>query len=182
MSIEEYYLVFDSIFYGLILARILTGWSKMISAYGEYRVYWMHILWTVSIFLTVIQNYSSELSLDGSLEYSKIMKGVDILYHLVLGPSLLYIVSHQSFPDQLKGLNFKDYVLKSRWKIMLPIALFLLLQVIKNLSVGLSPVFVVPHIIGIIIAIAAASLRSHRLLEIGSVLYLAGIVYYIFIS
>lgn len=182
MSNEEYYLVLESIFYGLILAKILNGWSKMIRSYGEFTLYWIHLVWTLAIFLTVIQSYSSELSLDGKLEYSGIMKGVDIFYHIVLGPSLLYIASNQSFPNKIEGTDFKEYSLDVRRKFMIPIVLFIAYQMIQNLSKGLGLIFVLPHLIGVVVGILTVVFRSRILVVVAVILYFLGVAYFLIIS
>ncbi len=57
MPTSEYFLVFESIIFGLIVAQVLIGWNQMIALSGKYDFSWIQFFCTTAIFLAAIQNY-----------------------------------------------------------------------------------------------------------------------------
>lgn len=182
MSPSEYYNVFEAIFYSLALAQILSGWVKMIRSAGDYKLYWCHFLLTLVLFLAIVQRYSASLTQDGEISYGHINNGIDLLYHIVLSPSLLYIGASLLIPRKLQDLDFKTFMIDNRWKVFSPVLLFITIQLIGNIIAGLGWVFIIPHAIWISLGLLAIYKKYIRLLEILVITAFGMVLYYLLIT
>lgn len=57
MNPFEYIVLLTSIVIALGITRILTGLGKMLQLRGSIRVYWVHALWAVNVFLWLLVNW-----------------------------------------------------------------------------------------------------------------------------
>jgi len=119
MSILEYFHVFKSIFYGLIVAQLLLGWNRMISYHGKYEFYWAHFGATLVIFLAVVQTYYAE-----SATLHPPQNIIDFLFTFIFIPASLFIAAYQMFPQKMEGIKMLDFVISHRWKIVGPLIAF----------------------------------------------------------
>ena len=55
----EYLTVFNTIIFGLVASEYFTGWGAMLRYRENVKICFLHLLWTIFSFLTLIQNWYS---------------------------------------------------------------------------------------------------------------------------
>ena len=121
MSQFEYVAVLVSIIVGLALTQILRGVGRMVTTKDGPRAYWVHLVWTLYLFLLIVMFWWWEFRL-GTVEWSLGLYIVVILY-----ATLLFFVSLVIQPSDTERItNFKDYFYSNRrWIFGLLIAIWL---------------------------------------------------------
>ena len=64
-----------------------------------------------------------------------------MVFHIILGPALLYFVIHQMFPPKNSTADLKQFMIERRLKIFIPFILFFWHSVI---DIILTPTFAIP--------------------------------------
>ena len=129
MSRFEYFLAFETILYGLILAHAVVRISQMIYYRKTIRFYWAHIVACMIVYFTVIQTYYSLfwVSVDT-------VTGVWSFFLLRMLPlTLHYIITFQIFPVKMEGLEAEKFFYSRIKEILIPIVLFNMLAVAKSI-------------------------------------------------
>ena len=166
MSQFEYVAVLISIIAGLALAQILRGVGRMVTDKNGPAPYWVHLIWTLYLFLYIVAFWWWEFRLD-TVEWSLSLYLVIITY-----ATLLFFASLVMQPGSLHGVDsYKDYFfLRRRWIFSLIIAVSLwdfLDTYVKGSGYfeGLGavyPLIFAMVIIGSAIAIVTSNERYHK--------------------
>ncbi len=129
MSRFEYFLAFETILYGLIMAHIVVGLSQMIYHRHTIKFYWGHTLGCIINFFAVILTY-----------YSLFWVPVDTInstwaffFLRILPLTLMYIGVYQVFPEKMEGLDAEPYLFSRLKEILIPMVLYNLLSVFKTI-------------------------------------------------
>lgn len=164
----DYFYLFETLLYAVVLIHIIRNWNEMIRSYGSFEPHWTHIGLSILLFFALIQSYLSGKSVQN---YGEITSSITFFAYLILNPLLLITVSFQLFPKDYEGTNLQEYLLDNIWKIIIPISLwgFVLatrnvLFYIENTTTWSLAELTIPHFILILFAIYMAIIRSPKLL------------------
>jgi hypothetical protein len=126
MTIDEYYLAFESILYGLIISRILVKWAEMFKNQGLNSYHWAYILLTINLFCLIIYMFWVNRQ---PQHYEHVSGPFMFLLHVVIPPSIFTFMTYQIFPDEFSGVIQKDYLIKYRKHIFIPWVIYLVYNV-----------------------------------------------------
>ena len=135
MAVEEYFLAFESILYGLIISRILIKWSEMANVKTT-AVYWGYIILTINVFLLIVNVYWANR---GAVHYEDVTNPLMFLLVVVVPPSLFTFMTYQMFPNEHNRKNLKEYLIEHRKKIFIPWTVFLVYEISVLSDVKMSP-------------------------------------------
>ena len=121
MSLVEYFHVFDSILYGIIIARILVGMSNMIIYRRSIKFYWAHLLLVILGFLIAVENYFSHFR----QQYFEYISNAWMFFILLVVPlSLLFVIVYLSFPKKFKNTDFKEFIVVRQKELLIVMLAF----------------------------------------------------------
>ena len=104
MSQFEYVAVLTSIIVGLALTQILREVGRMVTAKDGPRRYWVHLVWTLYLFLLIGMFWWWEFRL-GTIDWSLGLYIIVIIY-----ATLLFFVSLVIQPSDTQRIaSYKDY-------------------------------------------------------------------------
>ncbi len=135
MAVEEYYLAFESILYGLIVSRILIKWSEMANVKAT-AIYWEYIILTINVFLLIVNVYWANRY---PQHYEDVTSPLMFLLVVVVPPSLFTFMTYQMFPNEHSSRNLKEYLVDHRKKIFIPWTVFMVYEISVLSDVKMSP-------------------------------------------
>lgn len=95
---------------GLGLTHLIRHFARIIDRPVRERVYWVHLVWAVSMFVYLLHFWWWEFRLAGSVHWTFMLYLYVALYAL-----LLYLLCAIVFPDSLEGYSgFEDYFYSRR--------------------------------------------------------------------
>ena len=166
MSQFEYVAVLISIIAGLALAQILRGVGRMVTDKDGPAPYWVHLIWTLYLFLYIVAFWWWEFRLD-TVEWS-----LSLYFVIVIYATLLFFASLVIQPGELHGVDsYKDYYfLRRRWIFGLLIAVSLwdfADTYVKGAAYFQSlgavyPIIITMIIVGSVIAIVTTNEKFHK--------------------
>jgi hypothetical protein len=110
MQMFEYVIVLISIVIGLALTHLMQGIAGLIKSPGRERMWWVHLVWVVYMFLSIVFWWWWEFQLQRIATWS-----FPIYLFVVFYAFYLYLICAVLFPRDLEGYDgFKDYFLASR--------------------------------------------------------------------
>ena len=113
MSIFSHISVFISLILGLSVVHLLSGFSLILDTRKESKIYWVHVLWTFNMLLTVVLVWLSSFVLSPLNEISVIHFINLLAYSIVtyLMSALLYPVQGEEVTDFLEHFdsNYKRF-------------------------------------------------------------------------
>jgi hypothetical protein len=127
MSEIGFYLTFEALLYGLIVTKLLLGWNEMISNWKDVKFYWAHTLFTIEMFFMLMIRFKGRLISD---DYENIENVYQVIFHMVSVPALIYFVIHQSFGNNIKTIDMKQFVTERRLHIFIPLLVLWFISVI----------------------------------------------------
>ncbi len=193
MTKFSYFHVFESILYGLMLAKWLLDTNNLYTFRAKIKFYWPHTLQVFIILATIVNNYHFNLD-------SPVYDAVDgdngewyFLHVIVIPPLLLYSVVHQLFPSHYDQVDFKSYFLVENRKIIFVLgALTHAFGIYRfcihhSLRTGLSPWeiylktlgdlwFYMPHL-GVVLSFVVAFWKNESFLKVIIILSLTATVF-----
>jgi hypothetical protein len=97
---------------GLSIAKLLQGAVKLIQHPGRTRIYWVHLLWALYLFLLLIHFWWWEYGLKDISAWS-----FQSYFFLVLYITMFYTLCALLFPDDLKDYKgYEDYFFsRKKW-------------------------------------------------------------------
>ena len=125
MAVEEYFLAFESILYGLIISRILIKWSEMTNIKTT-AIYWEYIILTINVFLLIVNVYWANIYPE---HYEEVTNPLMFLLVVVIPPSLFTFMTYQMFPSEHNSKNLKEYLIEHRKKIFIPWTTFMVYEI-----------------------------------------------------
>ncbi len=128
MSRFEYFLAFETILYGLVLAHAVVGFSKMIFHRKTIKFYWCHLLGGLTAFLVVTHTYYSLFW----VPVETIVNAWTFLVLRILPLTLMYISTFQLFPENPEGMQGEEFFHSRIKEILVPMVLYNMLSVGKS--------------------------------------------------
>lgn len=176
MTVAEYFLVFESIFFGLIIAQVLMGWNNMIANSEHFEFDWLHFLCTLAIFLAAIQNYYI-----GQVNLSAPKTILEFMFRNIFAPAALYIAAFQLFPQNINGEKLSSFILHKNWRFLIPTAVYYLCTILNSWYEydDLNWFQWIPHITGAGLTIWAMFSRRKTILAIAIIYTLTMVVAFV---
>lgn len=115
MSKFEYFHVFETILYGLMLAKLIIGVNNLYTFRSSIKFYWPHFLALLYIFLAIVNSYHDNL--DSSV-YSAVEDEWFFLHVIIIPPLILYSIIHHALPSEFKGSDLKGLLLNKNRRII----------------------------------------------------------------
>ncbi len=114
--------VLFSIILGLGISRLLGGAAKIVQHPKEYKVYWVHLLWALFLFLYLIHFWWWEFRLAGVKQWT-----FPLYLFITVYAVMLFFLCVLFFPEEMADYDgFKDYFYSRRqWIFALMTLLFL---------------------------------------------------------
>ena len=170
MSQFEYVAVLTSIIVGLALTQILRGVGRMATTPDGPRPYWVHLVWTLWLFVFVMGFWWFELGL------RNVTWNIAIYYVWIIYATLVFFASLIVQPNDLGGMSsYKEYYYRNRgWFFGLVIA-FSLWDFVDTIVKGVSYfsdlgvyylATMMTRIVGSAIAMATKNERYHQIFVI----------------
>lgn len=129
MSRFEYFLAFETILYGLILAHLVVGFSKMVYHRKTINFYWAHTLACITNFFVIIQTYYSLYWVP-----DETITGPWSFFFLRIMPlTLQYIIVYQIIPEKVEGLQAETFIYSRLKEILIPMVVFNLMAAVKTI-------------------------------------------------
>jgi len=91
----EYLTVFLSVIFGLAIVQLLSGVSLILDAREESRPYWVHLVWTLNVFVLAVVTWWFNFSLDSIRTWS-FFHFLDLVVYAVL----IYVLAGLLFPTR----------------------------------------------------------------------------------
>ena len=115
--------VLFSMILGLGVAHLLRGVSRIVQHPKKFAVYWVHLTWTLFLFLYLIHFWWWEFALSRITQWT-----FPLYFFLALYATLLYLICSLFFPEEIDEYDgFKNYFYHRRpWLFGFLAALFAL--------------------------------------------------------
>lgn len=117
MDRTEYYHVFASLFYALVVAEILIGWNRMIAVRKTIKLYWAHLCFTVLYFFMLMADYSWTFYINASGLVDSVFT---FFLFVAIKPATYFFAAYQAFPKDPEGVDFKEFFKLKRKEILFP--------------------------------------------------------------
>lgn len=94
-----------SIVLGLGITHLLTGLGRVLQGRHGVRLYWVHLVWTLNVFLYQVLLWWILFRWNGPREWSFFL-----FLFLLLSPTITFLLSVLLFPDQVEiGTDFRQH-------------------------------------------------------------------------
>jgi hypothetical protein len=100
-----YLSVLTSIVLALGIARVLTGLGTMLQARGRLRLYWIHLMWTLNVFLYLVLNWWILFRWQAQSQWTFFL-----FLFVLLSPTVAFLLSVLLFPEPFgEGADLKQH-------------------------------------------------------------------------
>jgi hypothetical protein len=137
MSAFEYLSVLISIVLALGMTRVLAGIGEMLQARSRRRIYWVHVIWVVNLFLYLVVAWWIFYRWRNEQPWTFFL-----FVFVLISPTLLYLASMLLFPREGEvdeSVNYKTHFYANHRAFFIIFALFGPVDIIDTLLKG------VPH-------------------------------------
>lgn len=155
----SFVMVLLSIIVGLGITELLTNVAHQIQQRAKSKPYWIHSFLVTIIFVAFLQQWWEMWGL-----HAQEMWSFPVLLLMIGGPVCLYVISHLMFPDDIKGIDFKEiYFDDARILYMLAALAVILATLFRPLSFG-APLFVTDNLtsLGFLISFIILAISKNR--------------------
>jgi hypothetical protein len=156
--------VLFSLILGLGVSRLLAGVARIVQHPRQYKVYWVHLLWALFLFLYLIHFWWWEYRLQTVPQWT-----FPLYLFIALYAVLLFLLCVLRFPEEMADYDsFKAYFYsRRRWIFSLMMVLFiadLADTLIKGSSYlhTLGPIYYVRVLLYILLSAAAVKISNQR--------------------
>jgi hypothetical protein len=164
MDMYQHVRVLFSIIRGLGVSRLLSGVARIVQHPKHYKVYWVHLLWALFVFLYLINFWWWEYRLPGIQQWT-----FPLYFFIAMYAVLLFLLCVLLFPEEMGDYDgFKAYFYSRRqWIFSLMTTLFvadIADTLIKGSSYlhALGPVYYVRTGLSIVLSAAAIKINDQR--------------------
>ena len=95
MGAFEYLSVLISIIFALGMTRVLWGVGEMLQALSRRRIYWVHVIWIINLFLYLVVEWWIFYRWRNQQPWTFLL-----FIFVLIGPTLLYLASILLFPRE----------------------------------------------------------------------------------
>jgi hypothetical protein len=106
---------------GLAVAQLLRGVSRIVQHPKKFPVYWVHLIWTLFLFLYLIHFWWWEFALERISQWT-----FPLYFFLAVYATLLYLICSLFFPDEIDEYEgFRNYFYyRRKWLFIFMILVF----------------------------------------------------------
>lgn len=105
MDIYLHVKVLLSMILGLAIAQLLRGVSRIVQHPQKFPVYWVHLIWTLFLFLYLVHFWWWEFALERISQWT-----FPLYFFLAIYATLLYLICSLFFPDEIDEYEgFRNY-------------------------------------------------------------------------
>jgi hypothetical protein len=104
MELFGFLMILISIIIGLGVTEVLSGVGRLLRARDTIRLYWIHELLVVGVFLALLQMWWESWDLRALPEVNYLQACV-----LILGPIVLFLLAYLLFPDPVEDADLRAY-------------------------------------------------------------------------
>ena len=166
------------------IARILTGFGKLLQARGHVRTYWVHLLWALNVFLYMVLIWWILWRWQTQYQWSFFL-----FLFVLLSPTIAFLESVLLFPDAIgEGTDLKvHYYSNHQWFFALA-AMLPPLDAVDTLLKGWDHfasqglIYPVTLLVLCVLSIAAARTRNERFHERYAIFFLIYLLVFITIN
>ena len=141
MGAFEYLSVLISIILALGMTRVLAGVGEMLQARSRRRVYWVHAIWIINVFLYLVVAWWIFYRWRNQQPWTFFL-----FIFVLISPTLLYLASLLLFPregDVDSALDYKTHYYANHRAFFILFALFAPVDIVDSLLKG------VPHFLNL---------------------------------
>jgi len=101
----SYLSVLTSIILALGIARLLSGFGRLLQGRGKIAIYWVHLLWALNVFLFLALNWWILYRWNVQQEWTFFL-----FLFVLLSPTIAYLLTVLLFPDPMEdGLDLRQH-------------------------------------------------------------------------
>src|SRR6516225_884213 len=169
MGAFEYLSVLISIILALGMTRVLAGVGEMLQARSRHRVYWVHVIWIVNLFLYLVIAWWIFYRWRDQQPWN-----FYLFLFVLISPTILYLASLLLLPregDVDTAIDYKVHYYANHRAFFILFALFVPVDVVDSLLKGvahfldLGPIYFVSSVLyftGLITAAITSNERYHK--------------------
>ncbi len=158
------------------MTRVLAGVGEMLQARSRHRIYWVHVIWIVNLFLYLVIAWWIFYRWRDQQPWN-----FYLFLFVLISPTILYLASLLLFPregDLDTAIDYKAHYYANHRAFFIHFALFLPVDIVDSLLKGvphflaLGPIYFVSSALYFIGLITAAVTRSKRYHEFYAIFFL----------
>ena len=166
MSAFEYLSVLISIILALGMTRVLAGVGEMLQARSRRRIYWVHALWIVNLFLYMVVAWWIFYRWRNQQPWTFLL-----FLFVLISPTILYLASLLLFPREGgvdESIDYKTHYYANHRAFFILFGLFTPVDVVDSLLKGvphflsLGPQYIVSAVLYLLGFTTAAITRNER--------------------
>ena len=176
MNAFEYLSVLISIILALGMTRVLAGVGEMLQARLHRRIYWVHAVWVVNVFLYLVVAWWIFYRWRNQQPWTFFL-----FIFVLISPTILYLASILLFPpesDFEESIDYKTHYYANHRAFFVLFAMFTPVDIVDSLLKGiphflqLGPQYVVSNSLYFVGLVTAAITRNERYHEFYAVFFL----------
>ena len=187
MDVYLHVRVLLSMILGLGVAHLLRGVARIVQHPRKYKIYWVHLVWTLFLFLYLIHFWWWEFYLQKVLQWT-----FPLYFFLAIYATLLYLLCSLYFPDEMGEYDgYRGYYYSRRQWIFTLMALLFIADFIDTLikgsdyraHLGLSyPIRTAAYLLLSLLAIKIRSPRFHAFFAVFAVITEVLIIFKLYLT
>jgi hypothetical protein len=172
----SYLSVLISIILALGMTRVLAGVGEMLQARSHRRVYWVHVVWVVNLFLFLVVAWWVFYRWRNQQPWTFFL-----FVFVLISPTVLYLASLLLFPREGaidESINYKTHFYANHRAFFILFALFAPIDIVDTLLKGVphfveqGPQYIVSSALFLIGLTIAAITRNERYHQVYSIFFL----------
>lgn len=184
MNTFDYLSILTSIVLAIGITRLLSGIGTLVQKRKQVTIYWVHLLWTLNVFLFLVLNWWILFRWQGQQEWNFFL-----FSFLLLSPTIAFLLSVILYPDIThEKINYKDHFYANhRWFFALA-ALLPPLDFIDTLLKGYShflaqgPLYIITLVLIFILSLLGAVTKNEKYHKFFAVFFLCYLSVFISIN
>lgn len=177
MSAFEYLSVLISIILALGMTRVLAGVGEMLQARSRRRIYWVHAVWIVNLFLYLVVAWWIFYRWRNQQPWTFLL-----FLFVLISPTILYLASLLLFPregDVDESIDYKTHYYANHRAFFILFGLFTPVDIVDSLLKGvphflsLGPQYIISGALYLLGFTTAAITRNERYHKFYAVFFLA---------
>ena len=156
--------VLFSLLLGLGVSRLLAGAAKIVQHPKEYKVYWVHLLWALFLFLYLIHFWWWEFRLAAVKQWT-----FPLYFFIAVYAVMLYFLCVLLFPEEMADYaGFKEYFYSRRQWIFALLAIVFVLDILDTFIKGrdyvhaLGAFYYIRTALYIVLSVAAIKIKNEK--------------------
>lgn len=132
MDVYLHVRVLLSMILGLGVAHLLRGVARIVQHPKKSKIYWVHLVWALFLFLYLIHFWWWEFSLQKVTQWT-----FPLYFFIAIYATLLYLLSTLLFPDVMDDYNsYREYFYSRRQWIFVFMAILFVADIVDTLIKG----------------------------------------------